>query len=333
MIEYAWLPALIPAIVLPILVWLLPASRPVTGLALRVPFYGRYAATDRGQVMQNRWYAVLMLLAYVLFVLALIRPQLLGDPIVLSQSRRDLMLAVDTSGSMDTADLELGGRLVSRLRVVQQVAGDFIEQREGDRIGLIIFGLNPYIQAPLTHDLTTVRELLDQTVMGLAGKETAIGDAIGLAVKRMREDDTPEQVLILLTDGANTAGMVSPLQAADLAASEGLKIYTIGVGADELIMNSMFGPRRINPSADLDEETLKAISAKTGGQYYRARDTAQLQQIYAIIDELEPTEREQDVVRPPRELFMFALVPALLLALLAQWVHSRRPRSSRRLGT
>jgi len=331
-IEFAWLYALIPALALPFLIWLLPESRPVSGQALRVPFFRRFEASEQGGVQKNRWYQVLMLLAYALFVLALIRPQLLGDPIMMSESRRDLMLAVDTSGSMDTADLELGGRLVSRLRVVQQVAGDFIEQRDGDRIGLIIFGLNPYIQAPLTHDLTTVRELLEQTVMGLAGKETAIGDAIGLAVKRMREDETPEQVLILLTDGANTAGMVSPLQAADLAASEGLKIYTIGVGAEELVVNSMFGPRRINPSADLDEDTLKAISAKTGGRYFRAKDTTQLQQIYAIIDELEPTEREQDVVRPPRELFIHALVSALLIALIGQLLGSGLLRSGRRIS-
>ena len=188
-------------------------------------------------------------------------------------------------------------------QVVKQVAGDFIERRAGDRVGLILFGRRAYLQTPLTFDRQTTRALLEESAIGLAGKETAIGDAIGLAVKRLREEPEQNRVLVLLTDGANTAGAVEPLKAADLAAAEGLKIYTIGVGADEMMVRSLFGSRRINPSADLDERALTAIADKTGGRYFRARDTRSLMQIYGILDELEPAAEEEDVLRPPAELY------------------------------
>jgi Ca-activated chloride channel family protein len=166
----------------------------------------------------------------------------------------------------------------------------------------------------LTFDRVTVDTLLREAVIGLAGKETAIGDAIGLAVKRLRDQPQNSRVLVLLTDGANTAGELSPVKAAQLAAEENLKIYTIGIGADEMLVRSLFGTRRVNPSADLDEKTLKAIAQTTGGRYFRARDTAELEKIYGLLDALEPVEKDPQAFRPTRALYYWPLAGALAIA-------------------
>ena len=186
-----------------------------------------------------------------------------------------------------------------------------------NRVGLILFGSRAYLQTPLTFDTETTATLLDESEIGLAGRETAIGDAIGLAVKRLREDGASDRVLVLLTDGANTSGEVQPLQAAEFAAREGLTVYTVGVGADEMRVQDFFGSRVVNPSADLDEDTLRAIAERTGGRYFRARDAAGLAQIYEILDELEPVESDVEIIRPVRELFYWPMGLAYALALLA----------------
>jgi Ca-activated chloride channel family protein len=260
------------------------------------------------------------------------RPQWLGDPIELPVSGRDLILAVDLSGSMETADFELGGKMVDRLTALKSVADDFIQRRVGDRLGLILFGDQPYVQVPLTFDRQTVLQLLNEAALKLAGERTSIGDAIGLAVKRLKEGAGKEQVLILLTDGANTAGQLAPLMAAELAAREGLKIYTIGIGADSMEVRSFFFSQTVNPSADLDEKTLTAIAEKTGGRYFRARDTEQLAEIYAELDRLEPVEREHNTYRPISELFFWplggAFIGGLLLIMLPLLPSSLRRRRS-----
>jgi Ca-activated chloride channel family protein len=265
-------------------------------------------------------------LAWACLVAAASRPQWLGEPIELPVSGRDIMLAVDLSGSMEMEDFVLrNNRRVDRLTATKAVAGEFIERRTGDRVGLILFGRQAYVQTPLTFDRETVKTLLYESAIGLAGKETAIGDAIGLAVKRFREmqssgapataGQSSKPILILLTDGANTAGEVEPVKAAEFAAQEGLKIYTIGIGADQMTVPSLFGARRINPSMDLDEETLTAIADKTGGKYFRARDTAELEKIYRLLDELEPIARESKSFRPKISLYYWPLSIALMLAM------------------
>ena len=301
---------------LPLLLWLvLPKAEHNSGLALQVPFYAGFSASTRHAQKPVRWQLILAALGWLALVGAAARPQWIGEPISIPVTGRDLVLAVDISGSMETADMILQGQTVNRLEVVKAVAGDFIERRMGDRIGLILFGRRAYVQTPLTFDRKTAGILLNESAIGLAGKETAIGDAIGLAVKRLRQDQGQERVLILLTDGANTAGAVEPLKAAELAATEGLKIYTIGVGADEMMVSSLFGSRRINPSADLDEETLSTIAEKTGGRYFRARDTQGLFAIYSMLDDLEPVAEEEETVRPPKELFRWPLLLALVISL------------------
>ena len=309
----AWVLA---AVVLPVAVaWLLPATSGSAQAALRVPFFLRIAElSDEHSPHRRRWRFLVACFAWMLLVLAAARPQWVGEPIALRITGRDLMLAVDLSGSMKRRDMQVGKEWMTRLDVVKRVAGEFIERRDGDRIGLILFGTRAYLQAPLTFDRPTVRTLLDEAVIGLAGEQTAIGDAIGLGVKRLRERPAQNRVLILLTDGANTAGEVRPMDAARFAAKLGLTIYTIGVGADVAMMRRLYGTVRVNPSADLDEPTLAAIARSTGGRYFRARKTDELVDIYRILDELEPVIGDEEQFRPTTELFYWPLAVALFLA-------------------
>jgi Ca-activated chloride channel family protein len=287
-----------------------------SGGMLRSPF----AADLTGlSVMQGRLHSSgtipwLALAAWVLLVIAAARPVWQGEPIEQAVSGRDLMLAVDLSGSMQIEDFVLRGRKVDRLTATKAVAGEFIERRVGDRLGLILFGDTAYLQAPLTFDRKTVRTLLDESVIGLAGDKTAIGDAIGLGVKRLRDNPEGQRILILLSDGANTAGTVAPLQAAGLAAQAGLKVYTIGIGADEMVIRDLLGSRKVNPSQDLDEPTMRGIAEQTGGRYFRARDVKELEQIYRMLDELEPIERDKRYYRPRTELYPWPLGAALALS-------------------
>jgi Ca-activated chloride channel family protein len=313
-VAWPWLLALLP---LPwLLRWLLPEA-PARGLrALKVPWYSAVAGVRQGW-LKRPLLAALATMIWCLLVAAAARPQWVGEIESFPVTGRDLLLAVDISGSMDTQDMVLNNRAVNRLLAVKQVAGEFIQRRRGDRVGLILFGSRAYLQTPLTFDTETTATLLAESEIGLAGRETAIGDAIGLAVKRLREDAASDRVLVLLTDGANTSGEVQPLQAAEFAARQGLTIYTVGVGADEMMVRDFFGSRVVNPSADLDEDTLRSIAERTGGRYFRARDTEALAEIYRLLDELEPVESDVEAIRPVDELFHWPLGAAYLLALLA----------------
>jgi Ca-activated chloride channel family protein len=322
---FAW-PLLLLLAPLPWLLRLVLPEAPSRGMqALKVPWYQAVMGVHAGG-LRRPVLAVIATLVWLLLVTAAARPQWVGEIQTLPVTGRDLLLAVDISGSMDTQDMVWQNRTVNRLVVVKAVAGDFIERRRGDRVGLILFGSRAYLQTPLTFDTETTATLLGEAEIGLAGRETAIGDAIGLAVKRLREDAASDRVLILLTDGANTSGEVQPLQAAEFAAREGLTVYTVGVGADEMMVQDFFGTRVVNPSADLDEETLKEIATRTGGRYFRARDAKGLTQIYEILDELEPVESDVEIIRPVDELFFWPLGAAYLLALAAALITMRPVR-------
>ena len=298
---------------LPLIIrYLLPEARGLSEAGLRVPSIDSFSTLrDRSGTEQLlNWRFWLATIAWVLLVLAAARPERIGEELDVPVAGRNLMLAVDLSGSMDQKDFELGGRRVDRLTATKAVASDFIERREGDRIGLILFGERAYLQVPLTLDRKTVNILLMEAFIGLAGEKTAIGDAITLAVRRVHEQDKDEgdQVLVLLTDGANTAGEVQPIKAAELAQQVGLRIYTIGIGAEQLEVASLVGGRRrINPSADLDEDTLTKIAGLTGGRYFRATDTASLQDIYKLVDELEPVEEPESGFRPVKSYYFYPL--------------------------
>jgi len=324
MIQFIW-PWIAVALPLPLIIrFLLPAKNTLKDAALRIPFMDDFKSTLTTEKVTKKNTPLMLLatIAWCLLVLAATRPQWLGDPVELPISGRDLMMAVDLSGSMQVEDFTIKGQTVNRLQATKYVASQFINSRQGDRIGLILFGRQAYLQTPLTFDRKTVNTLLQEAAIGLAGQETAIGDAIGLAIKRLVDLDSTEsgktqsRVLILLTDGANTAGEISPIKAAELAATNHLKIYTIGIGADEMIRQSFFGAQRINPSADLDEKTLKAIANKTGGRYFRARDTNELSKIYSLLNKLEPTEKESQSFRPIKALYYWPLSIAILIAFI-----------------
>ena len=299
--SWPWLFALLP---LPFLLrYLLPAAASNNDAALRVPYLDDFASEHTPPSTQalRRWPLFVYFLLWSCLIGAAAKPQWIGDPIELPVSGRDLMLAIDLSGSMDHTFTH-SFRSVTKLQATKAVAGEFIDKRVGDRIGLILFAEQAYVQAPLTFDRTTVKTLLFEAVTGLAGKATAIGDAIGLAVKRLDTQNNQDRVLILLTDGVSNAGEIRPEKAAGIAAQKGLKIHTIGIGS--------------RGSRELNEYTLKMIAEKTGGRYFRAHDVNELQQIYALIDKLEPVERDTQSYRPTWSLFYWPLGIALVLASL-----------------
>jgi Ca-activated chloride channel family protein len=315
-ITLAW-PWVLAALPLPLLAWrLLPPAASAASGALRLPFLAELpgVATEAGWG-RARVRRVLAALAWVLLVLAAARPEWLGEPVSLPVSGRDLMLAVDVSGSMEARDYAVDGSPVTRLDMIKVVAGRFIERREGDRIGLILFGTRAYLQTPLTFDRETVETMLGESVIGLAGRETAIGDAIALAVKRLREGvPADERVLILLTDGANTAGSLTPMQAAQLAAEAGVRVYTIGIGGGQVGVRTPFGTL-MQRAGDLDPETLRAIAEATGGQFFEATDTRALERVYEELDRLEPSVRDERTYRPLRSLYPWPAGAALLISI------------------
>ncbi len=323
MIEFLW-PMAALALPLPILVYLLAPGANRQEPALRVPFFAAassYEGTTGGGRARALLKRLLLIFMWSALVLAATRPQWIGEPVSLPISGRDLLLAVDISGSMGTEDMKHLGAMTTRLAVVKDVVGDFVERRRGDRLGLILFGTRAYLQTPLTFDRNTVRTLLTETPLGIAGGKTAIGDAIGLAVKRLQERPAENRVLVLLTDGVNNVGEVDPVQAAKLAAREGIRIYTIGFGAEEMVVPGFLFQRKVNPSAELDVETLTRIADLTGGRFQRARSTGELSQIYKALDELEPVEQDQETYRPIRSLYWYPLAAALVLSMLFTLLH------------
>lgn len=317
-LAWPWMALLLP------LPWILMRARRTAdpgGSALYLPFAASVTA-PAATAGAPRPVLALFAASWALLVLAAMRPQWLGQPLPAPTSGRQIMLAIDCSGSMASQDM--GG--ASRLEIVQVVAGHFIDRRRGDQIGLILFGTRPYLQAPLTTDIATVQQFLDEAVVGVAGPQTAIGDAIGLAIKELRQRERTsgapihQSVLILLTDGGNDAGVIPPLEAARLAAQTGLRIFTIGVGAAE--QQSLFGLTTGN--TDLDVGLLKKIASITGGEFFRASNPQALQAVYRRIDELEPTAGNARWLRPAAEWFTWPLALSLLLSVPAVWLVAER---------
>ncbi|NND66922.1 MAG: VWA domain-containing protein [Halioglobus sp.] len=329
MIEWLW-PWILALAPLPLAVRLLAPAASSRDPALRAPFFEEWRALSTSTAsgaQVTRSPLALLWLVWLLLLLATARPVWIGEPVELPDSGRDLMLAVDISGSMRIEDMREGQELVPRLRAVKKVGTQFIERRRGDRLGLVLFGSNAYVQSPLSFDTATVERFLREAQIGFAGQETAIGDAIGLAVKRLKERPAESRVLILLTDGQDTASSVTPLDAARLAANLDIRIYTIGIGADELtlpgLFGSSFGSRQVNPSAELDEKSLEEIARLTGGRYFRARDPQELAGIYALLDELEPVEQAANTYRPRQALGYLPLLGAIALSFLLAVLHLR----------
>ncbi|GHE80361.1 vWA domain-containing protein [Thalassotalea profundi] len=308
-----WVLVLIP---LPLLIYWLPAKSYKEPASLKMPTL--VPGIKAQSVSNSRKKTPIWLLAilWILLVVSASQPQWLGEAINIPTEGREMMLAVDLSGSMQVEDMSLNGQTVNRLDMLKTLLSEFIDRRVGDRLGLILFGDDAYMQTPMTYDRNTVQQMLNETVLGLVGKQTAIGDAIALAVKRFDEKKESNRVLLLLTDGQNTAGKITPDQALELAIAKNITIYSIGIGADVMIQKSLFGARRVNPSSELDEESLKRMADQTNGQYFRARSSEDMEKIYQLLDELEPVEQEQQQMRPLTSLFYYPLSLALFISFI-----------------
>lgn len=310
-LPYPWLLLLLP---LPIAVyWLVPPYRRAT-TSLRVPFLDRLAratgqSPSRGLASTARSWERLIALGLVWFclVLALARPQWLEPPVTRTIAVRDLLLAVDLSSSMETKDFQdQSGHKVDRLTAVKQVLDDFLSRRKGDRVGLLVFGNAPFVQIPFTQDLQVCRELLQDVQVGMAGPRTAMGDAIGLAVTIFQRTQVPEKVLIVLTDGNDTASLVPPQKAAEIAHDQHITIYTVAVG----------DPKAAGEDK-LDEVALRNVAQITGGTYSHAGDRQELEQIYQRLDQLPTQPAKTQTHRPRRDLFVWPLAVGFVISLLS----------------
>ncbi|RTZ67289.1 MAG: BatB protein [Aquificaceae bacterium] len=316
--EWLWMFLLLP---LPLIVrFFIKPVKQQREQALHVPFLRDFQHAPASHTSNNFswWIMAFSMIGWIAFVTAIARPIMVGENVSLPVKGRNIMMAIDLSGSMREEDYRVGNQWVDRLTATKFVAGQFIQRRKGDRIGLILFGDQAYLQAPLTFDRQTVLRLLNESALGLAGQKTAIGDAIGLAIKRLRTQDDNEHVLILLTDGENTAGSVGVYEAAEVAAQQNLKIYTVGIGADAQQNRGFF-----QSASALDEATLKKIAKMTKGKYFRARDTQEFQRIYEELDRLEPIVRDQEQWRPRTDLFFWPLSIALFFLSLAIVLRNR----------
>ncbi|GAA5646129.1 MULTISPECIES: vWA domain-containing protein [Vibrio] len=304
-----WMLALLP---LPLLIyWLTPSARKTA------PIYLAYLPrADAKSSPKNVSARVLAALVWIALIIAAARPVWYGDPVTTQPKHRDLMLVVDLSYSMSQKDMKQGDNYIDRLSAVKHVLTDFIAKRQGDRLGLVLFADHAYLQTPLTLDRNTISEQLNSAVLRLIGTKTAIGEGIGLATKTFIDSDAPQRVMILLSDGSNTAGVLDPIEAAKIAKKYQATIYTIGVGAGEMTVQDFFMTRKVNTASDLDEKTLMEIAKMTGGQYFRARDSQQLATIYDTINSLEPVSEGSQTWRPEQEWFGIPLGIALVLSVV-----------------
>jgi len=320
--DWWWAMLLLP---LPLLARRLLAANRQSGAAIQVPLLNRYwksRASSRKMSVRLTGFGVWMF--WVALLVAASRPFWLDDAVSRNLSGRDLMLAVDISGSMSETDMTIDSQTASRLDVLKLVMEKFIERRRGDRLGLILFGSQAYNYVPLTFDLDTLKALLLDASTGLAGRHTAIGDAIGIAIKSIREQEAEHRVLILITDGSNTSGFENPVLAAAAAAQQGLTIYTIGVGSDIDTLSRSYGARNIPTGIALNENILRQIAAVSGGRYFRAASLDRFEQIYRELDQLEPVEHVYQTHRPREELFVWPLSVALALVVVLLIAFPRR---------
>lgn len=337
MINFEW-PWMILLLLLPLGRWLLErqrqdkyGDRQERQVTLLHPALGdlqeAFHARNPGRPIGSRLLRLFMTLVWVGLTLALMRPQWLEPHTEERTEGYDLMVAVDASHSMEALDFTVEGKQVSRMQVVKGVMGRFIEGRQNDRVGLIIFGSQAFVLSPLTLDRQAVSHLLEDLVPRIAGDGTAMGDALGLGVKKLRERPQGSRVLVLIADGENTAGAIPPLEAAHLAAREGTRIYAIGVGSNKEEVPIMEGGRLVTRSdLGFDEEVMREIAQVSGGAYFRATDTKALENIYQRIDELEKTQVESRTVMIPYPLYRWPLVVALFALLLLGFFPAARPR-------
>ena len=304
---------------------LMPAvsRRGETSSALRVPFFKILTQIGTPITISKKAVPpVLWNLAWCCFVLAAMRPLWLGEPIVLPQEARNIVLTLDVSGSMEERDFSIQGHPMTRLDTVKILADDFIQQRTGDNLGLVIFGSGAYTYMPLSPDTKTLRSLLSEIGIGIAGTQTAMGDALALAIQTAITVPAQSRIVILMSDGYANAGTVSVEEALGLAQKANVKVYTVGIGSDPQSLQGMFSIPGLNSVLDLDEKTLKQIAQETGGQYFLANSAQELKQIYDIINNLETTPNKDITLRPQKELFYIPAILGLCLWFLAFYKRS-----------
>ncbi len=258
---------------------------------------------------------IIRCLSLIFLVLALARPQQGRSHIKQRTEGLDIMLVIDTSGSMKALDFTINNKRVTRLEVVKKVISEFVESRVDDRIGIVVFGTHAFSQAPLTLDHDVLQQYIDALEIGMAGEETAIGDGIAVATNRLKELKSKSKIIVLLTDGSNTAGKINPLEAAKAAQTYGVKIYTIGIGSKgPVLVQTPMGYQKV--IVDMDEKLLQSVAQDTQGKFFLASDTKTLKDVYKTIDALEKTEVETKVYRNYEEKFALFLWPGLVLILL-----------------
>ena len=325
MLEFIWPWAFLLLIALPLLRVVIPRkSNPQSALTVPVVEDFRFKEQLQGLLVSGRrwWRLLLLVLATTAIVTAVARPQWSGEPVPLPTEGRDLFLAIDISQSMQQTDMFLGNREVSRLTALKHVVEPFIEARKGDRLGLIVFGTGAYVYVPLTADIKTVNRLLQETPGGIAGGQTAIGDTLGLAVKRLLERPLDHRVLILMTDGSHNSGVLTPEEAIKLAVDANVRVHTIGLGSETRDSRAGQFSSRFRRQTFMDTENLENIASKTGGQFFRATDTNSLSRIYDQIMQLEPIPQDPETLRPIKSLVHWPLFVAVLLFSYLWW--SRR---------
>jgi Ca-activated chloride channel family protein len=331
MFSFAW-PWMIVLAPLPFLVrWLFPAAPRTEGgdaPEIAFPYVNRlmsiFPSDASGISSQAFWYLAILTALWLCVIGALMRPQLMDQSTQVKSIGHDLMLAVDLSGSMHALDFSNGDERLNRLDVIKEVVGKFVRERKGDRIGLVLFGGNAYLRVPLTFDTLSVGKMLDNMQIGEAGDSTAIGDAIGLAVQNLRDRPAQSRVLVLLTDGADNASTIPPLQAAKLAAQYGIRIYTIGIGSHGPVPIPNEDGNIVMAQMDLDEDLLQKIADMTGGSYFHATQTSTLETIYDKINKLEATESEERTYLIRKPLYAYPLGAAMGMLLILTLTPLRR---------
>lgn len=324
---WAWLLLPVPWL---IRTWTPPAQAPQAALTL--PKAARFISPRQNQQPQNIHLWGLPVLCWLALVTALAQPQWVGEPIPVDQERREMIIALDLSGSMEADDMTLNGRQATRLQVAHSILAEFIERRQGDRIGLVVYADDAYLYSPLTSDLNALSQLVREARLGLAGQRTALGDAIALSISYLQEQeqeaDTATPVVLMLTDGMINSGAIDAEEALTIAASSRVRMHTIGIGADEMIVQGLFGQRRINPSAELDEVFLTRLAESSGGEYFRARNEEEMRRIYTLIDELEPVLADDQQLQPRTSLahwpLLLGFLALVLHLLLGAWRSGRR---------
>ncbi len=294
--------------------------------AIYVPFFHRLQAIKPAKVEKNIQTSgkLPLILGWLFLVLACMRPTWVGEPVPLNQAAHNIILTMDVSGSMNEQDFSVNLKPMTRLEMLKNISQDFVKTRKGDNLGLVIFGSEAYTYAPLSPDTKTLKELIGEIGVGIAGTQTALAEALALAIQTGRTVPADKQIVILMSDGFNNAGRVNVKEAIELAKNQKVKVYTVGIGSDAQMVQNFFGNFQINPALDLDEATLSAIAQETGGRYFRAKTSAEMKEIYDAINQLEPVMKPTEFIRPQKGLFYLPLAIALFFFGCCFWCQRRQ---------